>query len=190
MAANDDDDDGRQEPAPVDIVMTDAEVSLSDVGWLDVPGLLVFWALAVVVFLQFFTRYVLNDSLAWTEEVARYLLILVAFLGSVSAVKRGSHIMLEFLYRMVPPRLAKALSVAAEAIALGGFATLTVIGVQLIQTTRQKMVVLPVPKAWIYSICVAALAVMTLYSARWLWRKLKRTPEETLSALDHGLNPD
>ena len=29
-----------------------------------------FWALAFIVFLQFFTRYVLNNSLAWTEEIA------------------------------------------------------------------------------------------------------------------------
>jgi TRAP-type transport system small permease protein len=26
----------------------------------------IFWCLAFIVFLQFFTRYVLNDSLAWT----------------------------------------------------------------------------------------------------------------------------
>ena len=32
--------------------------------------LAVFWLLAVCVFLQFFTRYVLNDRLAWTEEIA------------------------------------------------------------------------------------------------------------------------
>ena len=32
--------------------------------------LAVFWAMAVCVFLQFFTRYALNNSLAWTEEIA------------------------------------------------------------------------------------------------------------------------
>ena len=33
-------------------------------------ALAIFWIMALCVFLQFFTRYVLNDSYAWTEEIA------------------------------------------------------------------------------------------------------------------------
>ena len=39
--------------------------------------------MALCVFLQFFTRYVLNNSLAWTEEIAINCLVVVVFLGSV-----------------------------------------------------------------------------------------------------------
>ena len=49
------------------------------------------------VVLQFFTRYVLNDSVAWTEEAARYLLILLSFAGAVRCQVMGSHIALEFV---------------------------------------------------------------------------------------------
>lgn len=182
-------DGGRANGAP-EIAFEDAETSISDIKWIDAPALVIFWVLAVVVFMQFFTRYVLNDSLAWTEEAARYLMILVTFLGSVIAVRRGSHIMLEFLIRAAPPRIGKFLAVVSQAIAFGFFGTMTWIGIELTQKTRQKMVTVPIPKAWIYTICVAALAVMTVYAGIWLWRKWKSTPAEIVDALDNNLPSD
>lgn len=190
MGADENHDGGRAESAPPVIALEESEVSIADIKAIDFPALVVFWVLATVVFLQFFTRYVLNDSLAWTEEVARYLLILVGFLGSVSAVRRGSHIVLEFVHRMVPPVMAKALAIVSEVVTLGFFASLTWIGIELTQKTRQQLVTIPVPKAWIYWVCVAALAAMAVYSAIWLWRKIRRTPAEVVAALDHFGNVD
>ena len=58
-------------------------------GW---AALALFWLLGATVFYQFFTRYALNDSLAWTEEIARYLLICVGFLGGGLAFEELSSI--------------------------------------------------------------------------------------------------
>ena len=181
---------GRADGAPEPILVEDQEVSIADLRWIDAPGILVFWVLAIVVFLQFFTRYVLNDSLAWTEEAARYLLVLLCFLGSISVVRRGSHIMLEFVIRKMPPRISKAMAVTAEAITLGFFASMTWIGYELILKTKQKMVTVPIPKAWIYTVCVVALGLMTVYSAIWLWRKWHSTPEQIIANFDASLNTD
>ena len=52
-----------------------APVDLSHYAIEDWVTLAVFWLMAVCVFLQFFTRYVLNNSLAWTEEIAINCLI-------------------------------------------------------------------------------------------------------------------
>ena len=56
---------------------------------------MIFWGLAFIVFLQFFTRYVLNDSLAWTEEIARYGLMWVVFIGAAMVTRRNTHIAVE-----------------------------------------------------------------------------------------------
>jgi TRAP-type C4-dicarboxylate transport system permease small subunit len=181
---NDTRDSGGRRDAPPEVHFEDDGEDLSALSWVDAPGILVFWVLAIVVFLQFFTRYVLNDSLAWTEEVARYLLILVAFLGSVTAVRRGAHIMLEFTIRALPPRWGKVLAVISEAITMLFYGGLTWIGIELLQKTRQQLVTIPVPKSWIYAVCVASLGVMTVYSARWLWRKLRATPEQVVATFD------
>ncbi|MBO6718015.1 MAG: TRAP transporter small permease [Rhizobiaceae bacterium] len=182
--------DGRADGAPATFAFEDEKTSISDISWVDAPGIFVFWILAIIVFLQFFTRYVLNDSLAWTEEVARYLLILVCFLGSISATRRGSHIMIEFFIRSAPPAAAKAITVIAELITFGFYGTITWIGIELTQKTRQKMISLPIPKAWIYTICVIALGLMTIYSAIWLWRKFRTPKEKILSLLEHSLPTD
>src|SRR4051812_18891215 len=48
-----------------------------------------FWALAGIVFLQFFTRYVLNDSLSWTEEIARYGLMWLPFIRRAGGMRKN-----------------------------------------------------------------------------------------------------
>jgi TRAP-type C4-dicarboxylate transport system permease small subunit len=61
-----------------------------------------FWMLGLTVFYQFVTRYVMNDSAAWTEEIARYLLIGTVFIGAAIGVAKNNHIQVDFFYRHMP----------------------------------------------------------------------------------------
>src|SRR4051794_25759444 len=69
--------------------------------------MIIFWSLAFIVFLQFFTRYVLNDSLSWTEEIARYGLMWVTFIGGAMVTRRNSHIAVELLSNLMKPGPAR-----------------------------------------------------------------------------------
>ncbi len=73
-------------------------------------ALVIFWVMALAVFLQFFTRYVLNDSYAWTEEIATYCLIGVVFIGASMCVRLSRHIQVDLIYRYLPHLVARALS--------------------------------------------------------------------------------
>jgi TRAP-type transport system small permease protein len=155
------DDDARPQPAPI---FEDEPIELDDLQWDDAVVFVLFWVLAVVVFLQFFTRYVLNDSLAWTEEIARYLLIGVTFVGAVMAVRKNNHIAVEFLFRWLPRGVRRAVQTLIDLVAIVFYAALAWFSVQLAQRTQQKMVSIDWPKSIIYWTVAACFAAMTLYA--------------------------
>ena len=125
----------------------DGEVRLSIYGWEDWIVLAVFWILAFVVFYQVFTRYVLNDAAGWTEEIARYLLIAVTFLGGAMAVRRNTHIQVDFVYRFLPRAAGRVLSLLVDAVrvAFFGYAVwLTWLLLDRIGSQRMAVVELPI----------------------------------------------
>lgn len=181
--------DGRAQDVRPDISFEDGAVDLSDFRIWDVPGLLALWGLAVIVFLQFFTRYVLNASLGWTEELARYVLIVVAYFGAISVTRKGTHIFLEFFYRYLSPPVGKWLAVAMEAISLIFYGYLAYLGMELAQKTKTKMASLEVPKSLVYWSVAVSLAAMALFSVYWLIHKIRQSPEDLLRELEeHSLH--
>ena len=72
--------------------------------WVSVFAMLL---LILVVFIQVFCRYVLQDSLAWTEELARYLVIWSVLFGCSFAMRTDSHLELSILSNFSGPRMKK-----------------------------------------------------------------------------------
>ena len=62
-------------------------------------------AMVVVILLQVVFRYAVNVSLAWTEEVGRYLFVWVCLLGAALAYRLASHSGYETFVRAMPERM-------------------------------------------------------------------------------------
>ncbi|MBK1880285.1 TRAP transporter small permease [Pelagicoccus mobilis] len=164
----------------------DAEESQSEntITWLDWPALILFSALMVIVFLQFFTRYFLNDSLGWTEEIARYLLIGLVFSGSLSVVHRGEHIFLEVIHRLAPRPNSKPLALVSEVAGFAYYLALGVFAFFLMADTDQSLVSVNFPKAAIYGFVAATLIVSAVFAANRIKGFAGKSSEEIYKELD------
>jgi TRAP-type C4-dicarboxylate transport system permease small subunit len=81
-------------------------------------------AIALVVVLGVFFRYVLNDSLSWTEETAKFLMVWLVFAGSPIALRHGGHAAIDTLPNLMPPRLKQIVLLLAYTVVLALMAVL------------------------------------------------------------------
>jgi TRAP-type C4-dicarboxylate transport system permease small subunit len=155
--------------------VVDEEIDLSGTPIEAWVALVLFWALGAVVFHQFFTRYVLNDSAAWTEEIARYLLIGVVFVGAAIGVAKNNHIQVDFLFRYLPQGVTRWLSRAVDLVRVAFFGALSVLTVQMMMKMGSyQMTIVDLPMNIVYGVCLFGMVGMTLRSA-WVarvhWRR-------------------
>lgn len=120
-----------------------------------------FWLLGATVFYQFFTRYALNDSAAWTEEIARYFLIATVFVGAAVGVRKNNHIQVDFFYRVLPARLMRVMSTLVDGVRLAFFATAAVLTGQLIlRIGGSPMAVVELPIGIVYGFVLFGFLLM------------------------------
>jgi len=153
----------------------------------------VFWALAGIVFLQFFTRYVLNDSLAWTEEIARYGLMALTFLGGAVVTRRNNHIAVALLPNLLAPACGRALLAAVDVATLGFLGLLAYFSVLIVERMQyQRMTVIDLPMSIVYGAVAVGCFLMFGRQALKVWRNARdgwrsaysliAAPTETASA--------
>jgi TRAP-type C4-dicarboxylate transport system permease small subunit len=63
--------------------------------------------MVLTVLLGVFFRYVLRDSLGWTEELARYLMIWAALLSISIGIKDKEHVGIQLIIRNIPLKYAR-----------------------------------------------------------------------------------
>ena len=106
--------------------------------------------MGIVLILQVFSRYVLGKPLTWSEELARYIFIWIAFIGASYGVKNHLHIEMEVIFKLLPKKVQLILQVVFNLIAIGCFAYL--IPGAILYTTQQTTIespILPIPMSYV-----------------------------------------
>lgn len=134
----------------------------------------VFWTLGIVVFAQFFTRYVLNDSLAWTEEIARYLLMWVTFIGGAIVIRRRTNIAVEMLEHFLPDRLGPFLRALIDILTVGFLGCLAWFSLTIVDKMQiQRMTIIDVSMSVVYGGVALGVFLMLFRALQVFWRNMR-----------------
>ncbi|MFM7180325.1 MAG: TRAP transporter small permease [Verrucomicrobiales bacterium] len=80
------------------------QITARALGWL---AIVVFLILTLDVLLGVFSRKILGDQIRWTEELARFLLVWVSFLGGAIAYIDEKHLGVDLLVERLHPQARK-----------------------------------------------------------------------------------
>ena len=109
--------------------------------------------MVVVVFVQVIMRFVFNNSLVWSEELARIIFVWMSWLGMSYGEKKGEHIKITMITDRLKGNVRKVVLIIADIctlVILGVFCYEGIIVVNKIMMIGSKAASLPIPNWMIY----------------------------------------
>ncbi len=111
-------------------------------------------------------RYLTGNSLTWADEVARYSMIWLTFLGSGLALREGAHAAITNAQDALPQRGQIVLRGVILAVVFAFFAFMVWVGIDYMnRMSVQKSAALRVPMKWIYAAMPTGFALMIVHLA-------------------------
>ena len=144
-----------------------------------VVGILAFYL--ILVLLQVFFRYVLNESLFWAEEAVRFSMVWAVLLGSAVVARDRAHIRIDVVENMLPPHIRRRLDIVLDLLMIAFCLILIVTGLQFAgRSMMQSSPSLDFPMWAVYGAMPLGGALQVLF----VLSVLRRPAAPHLAALD------
>ncbi|MCX5820315.1 MAG: TRAP transporter small permease [Deltaproteobacteria bacterium] len=109
-------------------------------NWVERVCMILVVALAIIVFLQVFNRFILKAPLAWSEDLAMLLFQWVAFLGAAVGVKRTRHFGIELVVKRMSAGTRHWIEIAVIPLVVGAVAVVMIVqGYSVIQFNLNRV---------------------------------------------------
>ncbi|MBQ9321816.1 MAG: TRAP transporter small permease [Eubacterium sp.] len=123
--------------------------------------------MAVSILIQVINRNTVRMPVTWCEELARYCMVWLIFVGISAGVKKGSHIGVDALVNLLPDALNRTVRIVVNVAVTVLYGYLTVLAVQItagIKETGQVSPAMQIPMYLIYAGMIVGLLMSTLRS--------------------------
>lgn len=153
--------------------------ALRILDWLcEITTTLILWVTVVVIFVQVIARYILEVSLPWTEEFARFAFLWLIFLANAMAERQKEHFRVTYFVEQAPRPLRYAFWAVGELLVLVFFIWLLFDSLQFVRM-GQRMIstVLQLRLDYIYWALPVAILFSLLNRSRNIVAVLRDRPD-------------
>jgi TRAP-type transport system small permease protein len=124
--------------------------------------------------LTVFTRYVLNIVPSWSEEIPRYLLVWITYLGAGLAIKFKEHISLDVFFNLMPLRARQMGHLILNGLVAVVAVIMVIYGIGLVNHFGDDLMEsIPVTNFWLYLAMPISGALMILYLIQDTWKRIR-----------------
>lgn len=101
--------------------------------------ILILGAMSILVFANVSLRYLTNFSITWSEEVARYLMIWMTFIGAGLVLRFGGHVAITNAQDAMPTPVQRILRIAIAILLFAFFAVMLWMGYEYMGRTQAQL---------------------------------------------------
>jgi TRAP-type C4-dicarboxylate transport system permease small subunit len=128
----------------------------------------------IITTLTVFTRYVLNVVPSWSEEIPRYLLVWITYLGAGLAIKFKEHISLDVFFNLMPLRARQVGHFFLNGLVAIVAVIMVVYGIGLVNHFGEDLMEsIPVTNFWLYLAMPVSGTLMLLYLVQDTWKRIR-----------------
>lgn len=133
--------------------------------------------MSLIIFVQVIMRYLMRNSLSWSEELARYLFIWSIYLAVSYAAKERKHIKIDAALYLFPKRCRPYIRIIGDIIVLcfAGFIIYTsAMLIQKIGMLGQVSAALSIPMKYVYMAPFAGFVLTFYRTAQNIWLRIAK----------------
>jgi TRAP-type C4-dicarboxylate transport system permease small subunit len=135
-------------------------------------------SMTIVIFIittyTVFTRYLLNIVPSWSEEIPRYLLVWITYLGAGLAIKFKEHISLDVFFNLMSLRARQVGHFFLNGLVAIVAVIMVVYGIGLVNHFGEDLMEsIPVTNFWLYLAMPVSGTLMLLYLVQDTWKRIR-----------------
>ncbi len=135
----------------------------------------------LLVFANVILRYILKSSSTWIEEIVRYLIIWITFIGSAVCFRRMSHMGIDLIFSFVKGGVKKSIEIFILLASITFMAFMLKYGIDIVIFTKNSGQITPALGMQLYLIYIGLPfgAFLSLFElVQLLYHKIKEVPEQ------------